>query len=144
MTLLPLLRRTSLYNKPRFIQPIFTNRPTCFFFFSFFAVIIFVCSPSLMYLIISLEWMQTKLWLCRSKTTRRIWACLSDSLRYEACCPLLPSSYPFPGQEKSSWGSCFPPDWADPAKRERCVSANHTSIINQTGDLRPWVHTDIL
>lgn len=72
----------------------------------------------------------------------RAW--LSDSLCYEACSPFRPSSHTFREQEKSSRGSCFLPDWADPAKRESCVSTNHTAIITQTGDLTPWVHTDIL
>lgn len=126
MTLLPPFRRTSLYNKPWFIQPILTNRPTRFFQF--------LCCHNLCSLLLSpvsdyFLRMNVDKALALEINANRAW--LSDSLCYEACCPFLPSSHTFSEQEKSSWGSCFLPDWADPAKHESCVSTNHTPIITR-------------
>lgn len=82
MTLLPLFRRTSLYNKPWFIQPILPNRPTRFFQF--------LCCHNLCSLLLSpvsdyFLRMNVDKALALEINANRAW--LSDSLCYEACCP---------------------------------------------------------
>lgn len=67
-------RRTSLYNfiYKALIYPVNLLLIDLCVFSSFLAAVIFAHFPSLLYLIISLEWKRTKLWLWRPKPTRRV------------------------------------------------------------------------